>query len=119
MRTLFATILILVFASAALAQGGHDGPVVPKAASLEWDDPNPAGIVQLSRMYCGRTAGVTQDPLLMVAEIQAPALVWAITLDPGQWYCAVSFSDGTVESELSGEVAFYILDPPSNIRIVR
>ena len=113
------TFIFTMLTCLLFGQAGHDGPVLPKTASLAWDNTNPDGVVQTSRMYCSRISPVVQDPLNLVDEIAVTSLIWPIQLDEKQWYCAVSFYDGEVESELSNEVAFYILAPPLNIRIIR
>jgi hypothetical protein len=65
--------------------------------------------------------GVVPDGATYVAEVPYPTKEWAISLSVGQKYavCTAYIDDAgsIVESAPSNELAFFVLDGPTNFRI--
>ena len=117
MRQVLSILVFLLASTAAFA----DGPPVNNANFLIWDhDAESASVTTEYRVYCQRNAGVTGDPVLLIATVAVPVQQWAISnLPPGQQHCVVSaFSaSGNIESDISNEVPFVVYGRPNNLRV--
>ncbi len=106
-------LLVLLLAVGAFAEG----PVVTSAYKLAWDYVEaPEAPATEFRLYLSRTAGIVPDgnPTTIVGPTERE---WIISSVPGQWHAVVTILSDTVESGPSNEVAFFVLPPPTNLRV--
>jgi len=126
---LLATILSSVGAVSSLAQSSVY--VVPQSSALAWDYDVDADYVSEFGIYLSRAPAITPDgaPDFRVAwpgppPVDPAALYWTIDAGvlPGRWFAVVTafgLDDPPTESGPSNEIAFIILGPPGNTRIIK
>ncbi|MHC4387399.1 MAG: hypothetical protein ACYSX1_02200 [Planctomycetota bacterium] len=120
MKRIFIALALVAFFSVVLFAQAV-GPVITTASFMEWDYADDAGITGF-RIYVSDAPGVVPDGSTFVAEIPYPTKEWAISLGVGQKYavCSAYMDDGAgtiTESGPSNELAFFVLDGPTNFRI--
>lgn len=118
MRTVLVAITIVVICVLPVAA---QDIIVAQASSLEWDYDLAADYVVQFNVYLSRTATIVPNGV-PTASVAWPTLEWTIGAGPGRWYAVVTAIGNDVdatESAPSNEVAFIVLGPPTNLRIVK
>ena len=120
--TTLTMILFLVFTMTTTANA--QTPIVTSAYFLEWDNPNPPGAVEETRIYLSSTPNIIPDGASFTGVVTGDVNRWAISALPGTYYAVVTFKstgpdNEEIETPPSNEIVFTILGTPSNLRIVR
>ena len=117
------TLTLLVFTLLSAISTAQT-PIVTSAYFLEWDNPNPPGAVEETRIYLSSTPNIIPDGASFTGVVTGDVNRWAISALPGTYYAVVTFKstgpdNEEIETPPSNEIVFTILGTPSNLRIVR
>jgi len=117
------TLTWLVFVAFTVATTASAQPIVTSAYFLEWDNPNPAGAIDETRIYLSATPNITPDGN-PTGVVTGDVNRWAITAAPGTYYAVVTFKatgpdNAEIETPPSNEITFIVIGSPSNLRITQ